>query len=103
MPWHLKSKIFSRFNFWINFFDVQATDSCVADSLTFRLGLTGDLVGSYCGGYPQGPFLSFTGVDYGIMFKTDGLFEGRGFNLTWEVLASDTVAPGGGTPPPPTR
>jgi len=90
--WHMTSKETVRFNFYINFFDVQPSELCVADSLIFRMGLTGDIIGTYCGGIAAGPFLTMTGVDFSILFKTDGLFESRGFNITWVLADTGTQA-----------
>lgn len=94
--WHLTAPGLSRFNFIVEFFDVQPSRECTADAVVFRIGLTGDILQSMCGSSPKGGVLmTRKDVEIGVQFRTDGMFEGRGFNITYEVLPSFTDAPTG--------
>jgi hypothetical protein len=84
--WQLKTLSGSRqFNFVVDFFDVQDTPGCTADSLTISApgGYPSDV---FCGSRSRGELLiSLNSEEVIVTFSTDSFFEGRGFNITFAV------------------
>lgn len=84
--WQLKTRSgLKQFNFFADFFDVQDTPDCTADSLTISApgGYPSDV---FCGSRSRGELLiSLASEEVIVTFSTDSFFEGRGFNITWEV------------------
>jgi len=96
--WHFTTPGLARFNFIVNFFDVQPSRECTADAVVIRMGLTGDILGTFCGSIvPTGILGTYKGVSFGFQFRTDDIFEGKGFNITYQVVESwrdEPIGPG---------
>lgn len=93
--WHFTFDSAKRVNFNVVFFDVQPTPSCVADSLTYRSSLGGAIDDIFCG-KQTGMLASKKSKSFAVYFNSDSDFEGKGFNISYEVLpesAPDPFAP----------
>lgn len=86
--WILRAGGLVRFNFYVNFFDVQYTPGCVADRLTFSQGSLDNLevVTNVCGTYSAGNAVASVKNSVVIIdFYTDGELELQGWNLTYVI------------------
>jgi len=86
--WWLQAVAIVQFRFIVNFFDIEKAEGCAADRVEFRAGTvtTTELVGSFCGNYPQGHQLMYrVASDVFIDFVTDNMVEMQGFNITYVV------------------
>merc|ERR1711920_283693 len=84
--WHLKTiSGLKTFEFVVNFFDVQDTQDCTADSML--IGRREDSPsGVFCGSRNEGDLLASVWSDQVfVTFATDSFVEGRGFNVTFTV------------------
>jgi len=99
--WVLRSAGLARFNFYVNFWDIQYTPGCTADYVRFSQGTvsSAESMGDFCGQYSNGTAITSLKTAVVIIdFYTDSLLEGQGFNITYVVAPSASPLPEGLVP-----